>query len=85
VARGRRPGRRRRRPAFATGERFAEPPVLRSAGGRLDVALEARYGPATTAGRDVTTYSYNGQIPGPTLRLRPAKPSASRSPTGWAR
>jgi suppressor of ftsI len=58
---------------FATGEPFAEPPVLRSADGRLDVALEARYGPATTAGRDVTTYSYNGHVPGPTLRLRPGE------------
>src|SRR5687768_4871909 len=57
-------------PSFATGERFAEPAVLRSADGRLDVALEARWGPATIAGRNVTTYSYNGEVPGPTLRLR---------------
>jgi len=57
-------------PSFVTGERFAEPSVLRSADGRLDVALEAGWGPATIAGRNVTTYSYNGEVPGPTLRLR---------------
>ena len=58
---------------FTTGEPFAEPPVLRSADGRLDVTLEARHEPVTVAGRDVTTYSYNGQIPGPTMRLQPGE------------
>lgn len=53
-----------------TGAPLTEPPVLRSTDGRLVVDLEARYGPATLGGREVTTYSYNGMIPGPTLRLR---------------
>ncbi|MFN8674940.1 MAG: multicopper oxidase family protein [Thermomicrobiales bacterium] len=53
-----------------TGAPLTEPPVLRSTDGRLELALEAQYGPATLGGRPVTTYSYNGMIPGPTLRLR---------------
>ena len=53
-----------------TGAPLTEPPVLRSTDGRLELALEAQYGPATLGGRPVTTYSYNGLIPGPTLRLR---------------
>src|SRR5215213_6625531 len=53
------------------GETLVEPPVLRSADGRLDVALEAQFGPAMIGGRAVTTYTYNGQAPGPTLRLQP--------------
>jgi FtsP/CotA-like multicopper oxidase with cupredoxin domain len=56
--------------ASAPGASLAEPPVLRSADGRLDVSLEAGYGPAMVGGRAVTTYAYNGQVPGPTLRLR---------------
>ena len=53
-----------------TGAPLTEPDVLRSTDGRLELSLEARYGPATLGGREVTTYSYNGMIPGPTLRLR---------------
>ncbi len=53
-----------------TGAPLTEPPVLRSTDGRLELALEAQYGPATLGGRPVTTYNYNGMIPGPTLRLR---------------
>jgi FtsP/CotA-like multicopper oxidase with cupredoxin domain len=53
-----------------TGAPLVEPPVLRSADGRLDVALEARYGPAAMGGRTVTTYNFNGAVPGPTLRLQ---------------
>src|SRR5215213_6311837 len=47
------------------GATLAEPPVLRSANGRLDVSLEARYGPATIGGRAVTSYTFNGHAPGP--------------------
>jgi FtsP/CotA-like multicopper oxidase with cupredoxin domain len=54
----------------SSGSPLAEPPVLRSEAGRLDVALEAYFGPATMGGRQVTTYAYNGRVPGPTLRLR---------------
>lgn len=56
--------------ATPTGAELSEPLVMRSADGRLDVALEATYGQATMGGRLVTTYSYNGSVPGPTLRMR---------------
>src|SRR5829696_543972 len=56
---------------FVTGANFVEPPVLHSADGRLDVTLEAQFGPAMMGGRAVTTYTYNGHAPGPTLRLHP--------------
>jgi suppressor of ftsI len=52
------------------GSDLVEPPVLRSADGRLDVALDAQFGPATMGGRAVSTYNFNGQVPGPTLRLQ---------------
>src|SRR5215204_500809 len=53
------------------GATLAEPPVLHSADGRLDVTLEAQFGPAMMGGRAVTTYTFNGHAPGPTLRLQP--------------
>src|SRR5215204_6964767 len=53
------------------GASLTEPPVLRSADGRLDVTLEAQFGPATMGGRAVTTYTFNGHAPGPTLRMLP--------------
>ena len=53
-----------------TGAPLTEPLQLRSRDGRLELALKAQYGPATLGGREVTTYNYNGMIPGPTLRLR---------------
>ncbi len=56
--------------AAAVGAEFAEPPVLRSSDGRLDVTLEASFGPATMGGRAVSTYNFSGEVPGPTLRLR---------------
>ena len=56
--------------ALETGVSFVEPPVLRSVDGRLDVALEANFGPAILGGREVTTFTYNGMLPGPTLRLK---------------
>ncbi len=55
----------------ATGESFAEPEVLRSQGGRLEVRLEAAMGAHEVAGRRARTLGYNGGVPGPTLRLRP--------------
>ena len=55
----------------SVGANFVEPPVLRSADGRLDVQLEARFGPAMMGGRAVTTYTFDGHAPGPTLRLHP--------------
>lgn len=52
------------------GESFTEPDVLRSAGGLLEVRLEAALGSHQVAGREATTMGYNGGVPGPTLRLR---------------
>ncbi|MDQ3779357.1 MAG: multicopper oxidase family protein [Chloroflexota bacterium] len=57
--------------AFVPGAAFIPPRELRSTDGRLDVALQARFGPARMGERDVTTYTYDGEVPGPTLRLRP--------------
>ena len=48
-----------------------EPEVLVSAGGFLHVRLVATEGAVRIAGRDATVLSYNGQVPGPTLVLRP--------------
>jgi FtsP/CotA-like multicopper oxidase with cupredoxin domain len=59
--------------AVSPGVALVEPSVLRSVDGRLDVALEAQFGPAMMGGRAVTTYNFNGQVPGPTLRLRPGE------------
>ena len=56
--------------AVQTGAALVEPRVLRSVDGRLDVALEASFSPVTMGGRTVTTYNFNGEVPGPTLRLR---------------
>src|SRR4051794_14439149 len=56
--------------AMVTGAPLVEPPLLRSADGRLELTLEASFGPATMGGQPVTTYHYNGMVPGPTLRLK---------------
>jgi FtsP/CotA-like multicopper oxidase with cupredoxin domain len=53
------------------GETFAEPEILRSDDGLLEVRLEAALGTHDVAGRQATTMGYNGGVPGPTLRLRP--------------
>ncbi len=57
--------------SYEVGATLVEPPVLRSADGRLDVTLEAQFGPAVMGGRAVTTYTFNGHAPGPTMRLHP--------------
>ena len=51
------------------GLELTEPPELRSSNGALSVALEAAAGPVTIAGSTVTALSYNGGLPGPTLRI----------------
>jgi FtsP/CotA-like multicopper oxidase with cupredoxin domain len=53
------------------GETFAEPEILRSDDGLLEVRLEAALSTHDVAGRQATTMGYNGGVPGPTLRLRP--------------
>lgn len=47
------------------------PEVLTSTDGVLDVTLSAAAGSHQVAGRNATTFAYNGTVPGPTLRLRP--------------
>ncbi|HCB59628.1 MAG TPA: copper oxidase [Arthrobacter bacterium] len=52
------------------GEQLAEPSELRSANGRLQLRLDAASGPVQIGGRSASALSYNGVIPGPTLRLK---------------
>jgi FtsP/CotA-like multicopper oxidase with cupredoxin domain len=54
-----------------TGAGLSEPETIRSADGALQLSLEAAEGPVTVGGRRATALSYNGSLPGPTLRLRP--------------
>ena len=56
--------------AGTPGDALREPTVLRSEGGILEVRLEAARGSHPLAGRSATTLAYNGEVPGPTLRLR---------------
>lgn len=51
--------------------RFGEPPVRASQDGRLATVLAARPSPALIAGRTVPALTYEGGVPGPTLRVRP--------------
>jgi FtsP/CotA-like multicopper oxidase with cupredoxin domain len=55
----------------AAQQALVEPATLTSAEGLLTVRLEATEGPVRIAGRQATALSYNGGLPGPTLRLRP--------------
>ena len=55
----------------APGRSLSEPELLRSSGGRLQVTLQAAQGPTRVAGREATTLSYNGGVPGATLHVRP--------------
>jgi FtsP/CotA-like multicopper oxidase with cupredoxin domain len=55
---------------------FRNPPEIRATGGVLSTTLSVRYtDPATTsiAGCPVRLRSYNGQLVGPTLRIRPGE------------
>jgi len=53
-----------------TGEPLREVPVRASENGVLETTFTAGLGPATVAGQDVTAMVYEGEFPGPTLRLR---------------
>ena len=57
-------------PAHA-GAEFREPPVIRPQGNVLNVSLNVALGRNVIAGRTLETATYNGMIPGPTLRVRP--------------
>jgi FtsP/CotA-like multicopper oxidase with cupredoxin domain len=52
------------------GHILREPSELRSANGRLQLRLDAAPGPVQIGGRSATALSFNGGIPGPTLRLK---------------
>ncbi|MFC5929472.1 multicopper oxidase family protein [Cryobacterium melibiosiphilum] len=52
------------------GQDFLEPAELRSTNGRLAATLTPARQQVTLAGRDVSALSYNGGVPGPTLRVR---------------
>jgi FtsP/CotA-like multicopper oxidase with cupredoxin domain len=57
-------------PVTPAGGDLVEPPELRSVNGTLAVDLESSRQQVTIAGRDVRALSYNGGVPGPTLRVR---------------
>ena len=54
-----------------TGSELRQPEVLTSSGGVLDVLLVAGLREHRVAGARARTLTYNGGVPGPTLRLRP--------------
>lgn len=51
-------------------EGLPQPAEFRSAGGVLDVNLECRLADNVVGGQAITTATYNGTIPGPTLRIQ---------------
>ena len=51
-------------------ETFTAQEVLTSTAGNLTLTLEAAAGSGLVAGREATTYRFNGGLPGPTLHLR---------------
>ncbi len=53
-----------------TGEILRELPVRMSENGVLETEMAVAIAPATIAGRTVTTYTYDGEFPGPTLRMK---------------
>lgn len=55
----------------AAGSAFAEPAVLTSENGRLDVTLRAAPAMVAFAGSTRWALTYNDSTPGPTLRVRP--------------
>src|SRR5829696_2967362 len=57
--------------ALAAQQALVEPATLTSTEDHLTVRLEASEGLVQIAGRQATALSYNGGVPGPTLRLRP--------------
>src|SRR6185369_840572 len=50
---------------------FSQPKEIRSVAGVLNVTLNLAVAPNTIAGRALETATYNGSIPGPTLRVHP--------------
>lgn len=60
-------------PAFPTvlGPDLPQPNERSSVGGALDVSLTAQFATVAIDGITITTRTYNGMLPGPTLRVRP--------------
>ncbi|MEW6277008.1 MAG: multicopper oxidase domain-containing protein [Candidatus Eremiobacterota bacterium] len=52
---------------------MVQPTVLASRGGLLEAMLECRVATNQVGGRTITTPTYNGSLPGPTLSLRPGE------------
>ena len=53
-----------------TGEPLREPSVRMSENGILETTLAVKVGPTTVAGQPVMAYVYDGEFPGPTLRMK---------------
>ncbi|MBS4728287.1 multicopper oxidase domain-containing protein [Mycobacterium sp. SM1] len=58
-------------PAHAGGEELRDLPEMASENGVLDTALDMVTKPVELGGRQLTLETYNGQLPGPILRIRP--------------
>lgn len=54
-----------------TGAAFAEPKVLSSSGGVLELDLRVAEATVAVAGGSARMLTYNGNVPGPTLHVRP--------------
>ncbi len=66
-----------RLPTGAVGT-LREPDVFASSNGRLDLELTAALSNTVVAGSAVRALTYNGGLPGPTLRVRPGDRIALR-------
>jgi len=58
-------------PALAAGDPLVEPQILESVNGKLNVTLEGKIRPVVVDGVSKNMWVYNGQLPGPTLKLSP--------------
>lgn len=58
-------------PASDSSGTLREPEILSSSAGVLDLTLTAAMTEITVAGARVRALTYNGTLPGPTLRVRP--------------
>lgn len=58
-------------PASESNGTLREPEILSSSGGLLELTLTAAMTDDTIAGATVRALTYNGTLPGPTLRVRP--------------
>ena len=56
---------------FKPGAPFVEPEVRRSANGELNTTLRMQYAYKNIGGHRLYVRSYEGAVPGPTLRLKP--------------